>query len=122
MAILTITTMGWSSRSVLPKVSYAKAVDWFNVLCFAFVFAALCEFACVNYFTKRRAGSLPGNEENEDDDDLAQAEVTISLTLYDTRIRQIKFTQINSDVVNHTQQKKPRRQCVGCLWGVGGGV
>ncbi len=88
MAILTITTMGWSSRSVLPKVSYAKAVDWFNVLCFAFVFAALVEFAAVNYFTKRRAGSLPGMEDNEDEDDLAQAEVRL------VNIIEIKYNQL----------------------------
>ena len=78
MTLLTITTLGWSSRAVLPKVSYAKAIDWFIVMCFGFVFAAMVEYAAVNYFTKRRAGMLPGMAD-DDDDDVAQAEVTLDL-------------------------------------------
>ncbi|XP_072040427.1 gamma-aminobutyric acid receptor subunit alpha-2-like isoform X2 [Amphiura filiformis] len=105
MAILTITTMGWSSRSVLPKVSYAKAVDWFNVLCFAFVFAALVEFAAVNYFTKRRGGSLPGMEDNEDEDDCAQA----ASEKVDAALRRKKrFTLLSSITRYNIKVKNPR--------------
>uniref|UniRef100_A0A8C4X175 Gamma-aminobutyric acid type A receptor subunit alpha6b n=1 Tax=Eptatretus burgeri TaxID=7764 RepID=A0A8C4X175_EPTBU len=49
--VLTMTTQSISARHSLPKVSYATAMDWFIAVCFAFVFAALIEFAAVNYFT-----------------------------------------------------------------------
>ncbi|XP_071499961.1 gamma-aminobutyric acid receptor subunit alpha-2-like [Diadema antillarum] len=74
MTTLTITTLGWSARAVLPKVGYAKAIDWFIILCFVFVLGAVLEFATVNYFTKRRTGMLPGMADDEEDD-LAQAQV-----------------------------------------------
>ncbi|XP_071787170.1 gamma-aminobutyric acid receptor subunit alpha-2-like [Asterias amurensis] len=92
MTLLTITTLGWSSRAVLPKVSYAKAIDWFIVMCFGFVFAAMVEYAAVNYFTKRRAGMLPGMAD-DDDDDVAQAEAeTVEATLRKKR----RFTLLSS--------------------------
>ncbi|XP_054754594.1 gamma-aminobutyric acid receptor subunit alpha-2-like [Lytechinus pictus] len=74
MTTLTITTLGWSARAVLPKVGYPKAIDWFIMLCFAFVLGAIIEFATVNYFTKRRTGMLPGMADDEEDD-IAQAQV-----------------------------------------------
>ncbi|XP_077983735.1 gamma-aminobutyric acid receptor subunit alpha-6-like [Glandiceps talaboti] len=55
MTILNITTLGWSIRDTLPKVSYAKAMDWYLALCFTFVLGSLIEFAGVNYFSKRRS-------------------------------------------------------------------
>ncbi|XP_070553901.1 gamma-aminobutyric acid receptor subunit alpha-6-like [Ptychodera flava] len=54
MTILNITTLGWSIRDTLPKVSYAKALDWYLALCFTFVLGSLIEFAGVNYFSRRR--------------------------------------------------------------------
>lgn len=51
--VLTMTTLSISARNSLPKVAYATAMDWFIVVCYAFVFSALIEFATVNYFTKR---------------------------------------------------------------------
>ena len=44
-------------------MSYSTALDIFLLMCFTFVFAALVEYAGVNYFTKS------GNIENPVDDD-----------------------------------------------------
>lgn len=82
MTILSITTLGWNSRTQLPKVHYANAIDWYVLLSFGFTFAAVVEFASVNYFTKRRAGMMPGMQDDEEDD-MLQAQVRLlTITLY----------------------------------------
>ncbi|XP_059833339.1 gamma-aminobutyric acid receptor subunit gamma-4-like isoform X1 [Hypanus sabinus] len=53
--VLTMTTLSTISRKALPKVSYITAMDLFVSVCFIFVFAALMEYATLNYLvgTKR---------------------------------------------------------------------
>ncbi|KAJ8298190.1 hypothetical protein KUTeg_024721 [Tegillarca granosa] len=47
--VLTMTTISNGVRSSLPRISYVKAIDIYMVMCFVFVFAALLEYAAVNY-------------------------------------------------------------------------
>ncbi|XP_052795882.1 gamma-aminobutyric acid receptor subunit beta-like [Mya arenaria] len=47
--VLTMTTISNGVRSSLPRISYIKAIDIYLVMCFVFVFAALLEYAAVNY-------------------------------------------------------------------------
>jgi len=47
--VLTMTTISTGVRSALPRISYVKAIDIYLVMCFVFVFAALLEYAAVNY-------------------------------------------------------------------------
>lgn len=47
--MLTMTTISNGVRSSLPRISYIKAIDIYLVMCFVFVFAALLEYAAVNY-------------------------------------------------------------------------
>ena len=44
-----MTTISTGMRSSLPRISYVKAIDIYLVMCFVFVFAALLEYAAVNY-------------------------------------------------------------------------
>ena len=44
-----MTTISTGVRSSLPRISYVKAIDIYLVMCFLFVFAALLEYAVVNY-------------------------------------------------------------------------
>ena len=54
--VLTMTTISNGVRSSLPRISYVKAIDIYLVMCFVFVFAALLEYAAVNYtFWGKRA-------------------------------------------------------------------
>lgn len=54
--VLTMTTISTGVRQALPRISYVKAIDIYLVTCFFFVFAALIEYAIVNYnFFGRRA-------------------------------------------------------------------
>lgn len=61
--VLTMTTISNGVRSSLPRISYIKAIDIYLVMCFVFVFAALLEYAAVNYTywgarAKRKAKKL----------------------------------------------------------------
>ncbi|KAJ6653544.1 hypothetical protein lerEdw1_009124 [Lerista edwardsae] len=47
--VLTMTTLSTISRKHLPRVSYVTAMDLFVSVCFIFVFAALMEYATLNY-------------------------------------------------------------------------
>ena len=52
--ILTMTTLLiGTSQQGLPVVSYIKALDWYYIGCFIFVFVGLCEYSLVNYFSTK---------------------------------------------------------------------
>ena len=67
--VLTMTTMGFGGRTSLPQVSYATALDWFIIMCFAFVFASILEFVSINfaerYFKARRTAELNAYIQNQ---------------------------------------------------------
>ena len=48
--ILTIVFLLGSANASLPRVSYAKAIDWYLMVSFAFIFAALVECMLVFHF------------------------------------------------------------------------
>lgn len=50
--MLTLSTISLDSRTDLPKVRYATALDWFLLMSFFYCIATLLEFAGVHYFTK----------------------------------------------------------------------
>ena len=52
--MLTLSTISLESRTSLPKVHYATALDWFIITAFGYCIATLLEFAGVHYFTKVR--------------------------------------------------------------------
>ncbi|KAF2356050.1 Neurotransmitter-gated ion-channel [Trinorchestia longiramus] len=61
--VLTMTTISTGVRSSLPRISYVKAIDIYLVMCFVFVFAALLEYAAVNYtFWGQKAKKKPKKE------------------------------------------------------------
>ncbi|XP_034073068.1 gamma-aminobutyric acid receptor subunit gamma-3 isoform X2 [Gymnodraco acuticeps] len=49
--VLTMTTLSSMARVSLPRVSYITAMDLFVTVCFLFVFAALMEYATLNYYS-----------------------------------------------------------------------
>jgi len=74
-AVLTLSTIALDSRTGLPKVHYATALDWFIICSFLYCMASLLEFAGVHYFTKVGSGevfSIPLEEDlysNKDQDE-----------------------------------------------------
>ena len=47
--ILTIVFFLGSANASLPRISYANAIDWYLMVSFAFIFAALVECMLVFY-------------------------------------------------------------------------
>ncbi|XP_076624059.1 gamma-aminobutyric acid receptor subunit alpha-2 isoform X2 [Colletes latitarsis] len=64
--VLTLSTISLDSRTDLPKVRYATALDWFLLMSFGYCIATLLEFAGVHYFTKVGSGEIPLDEEDWD--------------------------------------------------------
>ncbi|ELU01184.1 hypothetical protein CAPTEDRAFT_216654 [Capitella teleta] len=62
--LLTTSTIALTGREGIPKVTYSTALDIYLLMCFWFVFAALVEYAGVNYFTK--TGSKEFIEESDE--------------------------------------------------------
>uniref|UniRef100_A0AAF5PRK0 Gamma-aminobutyric acid receptor subunit beta n=1 Tax=Wuchereria bancrofti TaxID=6293 RepID=A0AAF5PRK0_WUCBA len=60
--ILTMTTIGIGVRQSLPAISYVKSIDIYLVVCFMFVFAALLEYAIINYSYYNRQSKLCENK------------------------------------------------------------
>uniref|UniRef100_A0A3B3D0H4 Gamma-aminobutyric acid receptor subunit gamma-3 n=1 Tax=Oryzias melastigma TaxID=30732 RepID=A0A3B3D0H4_ORYME len=52
--VLTMTTLSSVARTSLPRVSYVTAMDLFVTVCFLFVFAALMEYATLNYYSHKK--------------------------------------------------------------------
>lgn len=50
--VLSLTKMGIGGRASMPQVSYLTSLDYFNFLCFAYVFGAIVEFAMINFFER----------------------------------------------------------------------
>ncbi|XP_054267902.1 gamma-aminobutyric acid receptor subunit alpha-2-like [Macrosteles quadrilineatus] len=65
--VLTLSTISLDSRTDLPKVRYATALDWFLLMSFLYCIATLLEFAGVHYFTKVGSGEIPVDEEEWED-------------------------------------------------------
>ncbi|VIO90321.1 LOW QUALITY PROTEIN: Uncharacterized protein BM_BM7397, partial [Brugia malayi] len=49
MTVLSVSTLGFSYRSDLPRVSHSTALDIYIISCFGFVFAAMIEYAIINH-------------------------------------------------------------------------
>ncbi|VEN48841.1 unnamed protein product [Callosobruchus maculatus] len=77
--VLTLSTISLDSRTDLPKVRYATALDWFLLMSFFYCIATLLEFAGVHYFTKVGSGEIPVDEDDWEDCNETEEE-TIGVT------------------------------------------
>eukprot|EP00058_Branchiostoma_floridae_P005540 XP_002591028.1 hypothetical protein BRAFLDRAFT_69419 [Branchiostoma floridae] len=72
--VLTMTTLITGARQSLPKISYIKAIDVYLVICFLFSFAALLEYAIVNFQSSRIAAAMK-REKDKDREGLQEVKV-----------------------------------------------
>ncbi|XP_020903217.1 gamma-aminobutyric acid receptor subunit beta-like [Exaiptasia diaphana] len=89
--VLTICYMLGSVNSNLPRVSYLKAIDYFLLLSFGFIFLTLVEYVVVLKYTRRRkySGSFSPPkcksgliEEEWDDKKMMEVKIQIGSTAY----------------------------------------
>ena len=73
-AVLTLSAISMDSRSDLPKVQYATALDWFIICSFLYCMATILEFAGVHYFTKVGSGERFGSDADETEDMFCEEE------------------------------------------------
>jgi ATP/ADP translocase len=68
--VLTMAFLALDSRSDLPRVKYATALDLYIGLCFVFVLSAIVQFAIVHRYTKHGHGDVePTRYDNDDEDE-----------------------------------------------------
>jgi gamma-aminobutyric acid receptor subunit alpha len=72
--VLTLSTISLDSRTDLPKVRYATALDWFLLMSFFYCIATLLEFAGVHYFTKVGSGEIPASDDDDEWENVEEIE------------------------------------------------
>ena len=76
--LLTIMFLLGSVNTALPRVSYAKAIDWYLIVSFLFVFLVLLE--CILVYILR-----PNNKKSQDQTGGKSADLEGGLTKVSTR-------------------------------------
>ncbi|ULT98773.1 hypothetical protein L5515_003131 [Caenorhabditis briggsae] len=68
MTVLSMSTIGFGLRTDLPKVSHSTALDVYILSCFVFLFAAMVEYAVINYaqivYIRKQVNDLKGLGQN----------------------------------------------------------
>lgn len=72
--VLTLSTISLDSRTDLPKVRYATALDWFLLMSFFYCIATLLEFAGVHYFTKTGSGEIMLSDDEDEWENIEEIE------------------------------------------------
>ncbi|XP_040583595.1 gamma-aminobutyric acid receptor subunit alpha-6 [Lepeophtheirus salmonis] len=78
-SVLSIVNIGFTGKD-RPKVGYATALDVFIILCFITVFAALVEFACINFidtFIKWKRIKIEEQKESDGGREEAKPNITM---------------------------------------------
>lgn len=94
--VLTLSTISLDSRTDLPKVRYATALDWFQLMSFFYCIATLLEFAGVHYFTKVGSGEIPVDEDEWEDFEESDIEIQVQVTTDSFSIENPQSTPVHS--------------------------
>ncbi|PIK60718.1 putative gamma-aminobutyric acid receptor subunit beta-2-like isoform X2 [Apostichopus japonicus] len=106
-----MTTISTSVRASLPRISYIKSIDIYVVVCYAFVFSALVEYALVNfhYWSKQKQKALEATKDTDNskkytDDKLDDYNRQVAL-----RLAQVDELEADSDTTPWREEISLRR-------------
>ncbi|CAD1481064.1 unnamed protein product, partial [Heterotrigona itama] len=96
-----MTTISTGVRSSLPRISYVKAIDIYLVMCFVFVFAALLEYAAVNYtYWGARAKKKTKKKDGDDKKVISSKSEADIIELQDLRMSPLPSIRNRSGLVS----------------------
>lgn len=98
------------SRTDLPKVRYATALDWFLLMSFFYCIATLLEFAGVHYFTKVGSGEIHALADDEWED-IGGTTVEHAGTVHTTRDSSPSQNQLLASSTSSTSRKRNSMIC-----------
>ncbi|ELK24894.1 Glycine receptor subunit alpha-3 [Myotis davidii] len=90
--VLTMTTQSSGSRASLPKVSYVKAIDIWMAVCLLFVFAALLEYAAVNFVSRQHKELLRFRRKRKNKTEAFALEKFYRFSDTDDEVRESRFS------------------------------
>ncbi|XP_042203094.1 gamma-aminobutyric acid receptor alpha-like [Homarus americanus] len=115
--VLTLSTISLDTRTDLPKVHYATALDWFILMSFGYCIATLLQFAGVHFFTKVGSGEIMAEEDEWEDVEIVndccdlgdlQEHVQSQDTSYDTSLETSLDGRREIVFLNLSHNKCPR--------------
>uniref|UniRef100_A0A914WU10 Uncharacterized protein n=1 Tax=Plectus sambesii TaxID=2011161 RepID=A0A914WU10_9BILA len=107
MTVLSMSTIGFGLKSDLPKVSHSTALDIYILACFGFVFAALVEYAVINFahivYIRKTVHQLRG---------LQSAEAVAKMRMFagsmlGSRGKSIQLEQAEEELLEEDADKRP---------------
>ena len=107
--VLSVTKIGIDGKGK-PQVGYSTALDIYNIICFFYTFAALTEFAVINFIPKfiKRYKDREEAESKQDDwkiDGVESEEKDI--------LRQVGEIKLKSEFNNSQHRSSTEEQCQG---------
>lgn len=101
------------SRTDLPKVRYATALDWFLLMSFFYCIATLLEFAGVHYFTKVGSGEVTifTDDEWEDISETVEHAGNVHTSLNDSSPNRMKVSTTTTAAMGTTTRKRNSMIC-----------
>lgn len=106
------------SRTDLPKVRYATALDWFLLMSFFYCIATLLEFAGVHYFTKLGSGEIPALLTDDEWEDVGETTVEHAGTVHVTRDSSPNHTQLLSTSATPSSSARKRNSLICPIYNV----
>lgn len=105
------------SRTDLPKVRYATALDWFLLMSFFYCIATLLEFAGVHYFTKVGSGEVHALADDEWED-IGDSTVEHAGTVHTTRDSSPSQNQLLNSSTSQSSTSRKRNSMICPIYNV----
>ena len=104
--ILSVTKIGIDGKGK-PQVGYSTALDIYNIICFFYTFAALTEFAIINFIPKFIKRYKDREEEGKSEGDIRNS-IEETHVLKEDILQQIGDVKLNSEFSQKSFSKQEK--------------